>query len=75
MHPKPQFEMAGLPGAPVAPPEVAVLPGRVAMFLDGVVVVVVVDRVVVVDGVGAGVVVVVVVVDVPDDTVNKSQIK
>lgn len=74
MHPKPQFEMAGLPGAPVAPPEVAVLPARVAVFLGGVVVVVV-DRVVVVDGVGAGVVVVVVVVDVPDDTVNKSQIK
>lgn len=74
MHPKPQFEMAGLPGAPVAPPEVAVLPDRVAVFLGGVVVVVV-DRVVVVDGVGAGVVVVVVVVDVPDDTVNKSQIK
>lgn len=74
MHPKPQFEMAGLPGAPVAPPEVAGLPARVAVFLGGVVVVVV-DRVVVVDGVGAGVVVVVVVVDVPDDTVNKSQIK
>lgn len=74
MHPKPQFEMAGLPGAPVAPPEVAGLPGRVAVFLGGVVVVVV-DRVVVVDGVGAGVVVVVVVVDVPDDTVNKRQIK
>lgn len=74
MHPKPQFEMAGLPAAPVAPPEVAGLPTRVAVFLGGVVVVVV-DRVVVVDGVGAGVVVVVVVVDVPDDTVNKSQIK
>lgn len=74
MHPKPQFEMAGLPAAPVAPPEVAGLPARVAVFLGGVVVVVV-DRVVVVDGVGAGVVVVVVVVDVPDDTVNKSQIK
>lgn len=73
MHPKPQFEMAGLPGAPVAPPEVAVLPGRVAMFLDGAVAgagVVVVVVVVV-----AGVVVVVVVGDVTDDTVNKSQIK
>lgn len=74
MHPKPQFEMAGLPAAPVAPPEVAGLPARVAVFLGGVVVVVV-DRVVVVDGVVVGVVVVVVVVDVPDDTVNKRQIK
>lgn len=73
MHPKPQFEMAGLPGAPVAPPEVAVLPGRVAVFLGGAVA-------------GAGVVGVVVVGfdvdivvgtvgDVTDDTVNKSQIK
>lgn len=73
MHPKPQFEMAGLPGAPVAPPEVAVLPGRVAVFLGGAVAGAGVVVVVVV--VGAGVVVVVVVGDVTDDTVNKSQIK
>lgn len=72
MHPKPQFEMAGLPGAPVAPPEVAVLPGRVAVFLGGVVAGAGVVGVVVV---GFDVDVVGTVGDVPDDTVNKSQIK
>lgn len=71
MHPRPQFEMPGLPGAPVAPPE--------AVFLGGAVPV---DRVVPGDGVVVVVVVVgvvVVVVVVPDvdtgDTVNKSRIK
>lgn len=72
MHPKPQFEMAGLPGAPVAPPEVAVLPGRVAVFLGGAVAGAGVVGVVVV---GFDVDVVGTVGDVPDDTVNKSQIK
>lgn len=66
MHPRPQFEMPGLPGAPVAPPE--------AVFLGGVVPG---DRVV--PGDGVVVVVVVIVVVVPDvdtgDTVNKSRIK
>lgn len=72
MHPKPQFEMAGLPGAPVAPPEVAGLPGRVAVFLGGAVAGAGVVGVVVV---GFDVDVVGTVGDVPDDTVNKSQIK
>lgn len=70
MHPRPQFEMPGLPGASVAPPEAVFLgvavPGDRVVPGDGVVVVVVV-------------VVVVIVVVVPDvdtgDTVNKSRIK
>lgn len=71
MHPRPQFEMPGLPGAPVAPPEAVflggVVPGDRVVPGDGVVVVVVV----------VGVVVVVVVVPDVDtgDTVNKSRIK
>lgn len=72
MHPRPQFEMPGLPGASVAPPEAVFLgvavPGDRVVPGDGVVVVVVV---VVVVGV-----VVVVVADVDTgDTVNKSRIK
>lgn len=69
MHPRPQFEMSGLPGAPVAPPEAVflggVVPGDRVVPGDGVVVVVVV----------VGVVVVVVADVVPGDTVNKSRIK
>lgn len=71
MHPRPQFEMPGLPGASVAPPEAVFLgvavPGDRVVPGDGVVVVVVV----------VGVVVVVVVVPDVDtgDTVNKSRIK
>lgn len=72
MHPRPQFEMPGLPGAPVAPPEAVflggVVPGDRVVPGDGVVVVVVVVGVVV------GVVVVVADVDT-GDTVNKSRIK
>lgn len=69
MHPRPQFEMPGLPGAPVAPPEAVFLGGAVPG-----------DRVVPGDGVVVAVVVVgVVVVVVADvdtgDTVNKSRIK
>lgn len=69
MHPRPQFEMPGLPGAPVAPPEAVFLggavPGDRVVPGDGVVVVVVVVGAVVVAAVGV----------VPGDTVNKSRIK
>lgn len=71
MHPRPQFEMPGLPGAPVAPPEAVFLGGAVPgdrdVPGDGVVVVVVV--------VVVGVAVVAAVGVVPGDTVNKSRIK
>lgn len=71
MHPRPQFEMPGLPGAPVAPPEAVFLggavPGDRVVPGDGVVVVVVIVVVVVVVVVAVGV--------VPGDTVNKSRIK
>lgn len=69
MHPRPQFEVPGLPGAPVAPPEAVFLGGAVpregVVPGDGVVVVVVVVGAVVVAAVGV----------VPGDTVNKSRIK
>lgn len=69
MHPRPQFEMPGLPGASVAPPEAVFLggaePGDRVVPGDGVVVVVVVVGAVVVAAVGV----------VPGDTVNKSRIK
>lgn len=69
MHPRPQFEMPGLPGASVAPPEAVFLggavPGNRVVPGDGVVVVVVVVGAVVVAAVGV----------VPGDTVNKSRIK
>lgn len=69
MHPRPQFEMPGLPGAPVAPPEAVflgeVVPGDRVVPGDGVVVAVVV----------VGVVVVVVADVDTGDTVNKSRIK
>lgn len=71
MHPRPQFEMPGLPGASVAPPEAVFLgvavPGDRVVPGDGVVVVVVV--------VVVGVAVVAAVGVVPGDTVNKSRIK
>lgn len=74
MHPRPQFEVPGLPGAPVAPPEAVflggVVPGDRVVPGDGVVVVVVV-----VVGVVVGVVVVVVADVDTGDTVNKSRIK
>lgn len=69
MHPRPQFEMPGLPGASVAPPEAVFLggdvPGDRVVPGDGVVVVVVIVGAVVVAAVGV----------VPGDTVNKSRIK